>query len=67
MGHRWGYGDGGSTASSKWRANTCGWNDTIIFFIPKVKESELVTDLEPISLFNVLYKVVSKLNFFLTE
>ncbi|KAL6878487.1 hypothetical protein ACP4OV_012657 [Aristida adscensionis] len=37
-----------------------GWNDTVISVIPKVKVPERVTELRPISLCNVTYKLISK-------
>jgi hypothetical protein len=38
-----------------------GWNNTTIVFIPKVDNPEKVTQFRPISLCNVVYKVISKM------
>jgi hypothetical protein len=38
-----------------------GWNDTTVVMISKVYDLELVTQFRPISLCNVIYKIISKM------
>jgi hypothetical protein len=43
------------------KVSPVGWNDTVIVLIPKVETPESISHYRPISLCNVLYKVISKM------
>jgi hypothetical protein len=38
-----------------------GWNDTTVVLITKVDDSELVSQFRPISFYNIIYKIISKM------